>query len=210
MFLILLFKLLTQFPFVCFLSISILSLLPFSILSLLPLHHSFFLFRSTLCPPKIKTSSFITFCSTNGTYFCILFHTTTCFFLNNAFYKLAKNNFLSLSSNLSYPDNFRNNYYIAGLDLENSKKGGVSQALFFQIVFLSLSHFSILPLLPFSILSLLPFLISPSLSTIPICSSDQFSVLLFMFHSVSLLSQAPLACGSSALPSIVYKIYFIM
>ena len=32
--------------------------------------------------------------------------------------------------------------------------------------------------LPFSILSLLPFLISPSLSSIPSCSSDQFSVLL--------------------------------
>ena len=57
------------------------------------------------------------------------------FFLNNAFYKLAKNNFLSLSSNLSYPENFRNNYYIAGLDLENSKKGGVSQALFFKLSF---------------------------------------------------------------------------
>ena len=39
MFLILLFKLLTQFLYVSFLSISILSLLPFSILSLLPLHH---------------------------------------------------------------------------------------------------------------------------------------------------------------------------
>ena len=39
-----LFKLLTQFPFISFLSISILSLLPFSILSLLPLHHPFFLF----------------------------------------------------------------------------------------------------------------------------------------------------------------------
>ena len=43
-FLILLFKLLTRFPFVSFLSISILSLLPFAILSLLPLHHPFFLF----------------------------------------------------------------------------------------------------------------------------------------------------------------------
>ena len=44
MFLILLLKLLTQFPFVSFLSISILSLLPFSILSLVPLPHPFFLF----------------------------------------------------------------------------------------------------------------------------------------------------------------------
>ena len=74
MFLILLFKLLTPF-----LSISILSLLPFSILSLLPLHHPFFLFWSILCPPKIKTSIYyILF--TNGTYFCILFHTMTFFF----------------------------------------------------------------------------------------------------------------------------------
>ena len=70
MFLILLFKLLTQFPFVSFLSISILSLLPVSILSLLPLPHPFFLFWSILCLPKIKTSNFITFCFTNG-----LFHT---------------------------------------------------------------------------------------------------------------------------------------
>ena len=29
---------------------------------------------------KIKTSNFITFCFTNGTYFCILFHTMTYFF----------------------------------------------------------------------------------------------------------------------------------
>ena len=65
-FLILLFKLLTQFPF---LFISILSLLPFPIFSLLPLHHPFFLFWSILCPPKIKTLSFIAFCFTNGTYF---------------------------------------------------------------------------------------------------------------------------------------------
>ena len=48
MFLILLFKLLTQLPFVSFLF----SLLPFSILSLLPLPHPFFLFWSILCLPK--------------------------------------------------------------------------------------------------------------------------------------------------------------
>ena len=57
---------------------------------------------------------------------------------------------------------------------------------------------SIPSLLPLSILSLLPFLISPSLSTIPSCflinclSKDKH----FMFHSVSLHFQAPLACGS--------------
>ena len=135
MFLILFFKLLTPF-----LSISILSLLPFSILSLLPLHHPFFLFWSILCPPKIKTSIYyILF--TNGTYFCILFHTMT-FFFNNAFYKLKQTKILCLSSNLSYPEDLKKQW------------------------------------LPFSILSLLPFLISPSLSSIPSCSSDQFSVLL--------------------------------
>ena len=47
---------------------------------------------SILCPPKIKTSSFPTFCFTNGTLFCILFHTMT-YFLNKAFYKLVKNKF---------------------------------------------------------------------------------------------------------------------
>ena len=62
-------KFLIQFPFVSFLSISILSLLSFSILSLLPLPHPFVLFWSILCLPKIKSSSFITFCFTNGTFF---------------------------------------------------------------------------------------------------------------------------------------------
>ena len=61
---------------------------------------------------------------------------------------------------------------------------------------------------PFLILSLLPFLISPGLSSIPSCSSDQLSVLLrdkhFMFHSVSLFSQAPLARGSRALPCVLF------
>ena len=94
-----------------------------------------------LCPPKIKTSTYyILF--TNGTYFCILFHTMTYLFFNNAFYKLEKTKFLCLSSNLSYPEDLKKQW------------------------------------LPFSILSLLPFLISPSLSSIPFCSSDQFSVFL--------------------------------
>ena len=131
MFLILLFKLLTPF-----LSISILSLLPFSILSLLPPT-----LLSLLINPKIKTSIYyILF--TNGTNFCILFHTMTFFFRLNAFYKLKQTKFLCLSSNLSYPEDLKKQW------------------------------------LPFSILSLLPFLISPSLSSIPSCSSDQFSVLL--------------------------------
>ena len=162
MFLILLFKLLTQFPFVSFLSISILSLLPFSILSLLPLHHSFFLFWSILCPPKINTTSFITFCFTNGTYFCILFHTTTYFF-NSAFYKVVKTKFWCLSSNMSYPEDLKKQWL-------HCRVGWPS---FSYCLFVSL--FSILSLLPFSILSLHSFL---SLSAIPSCSSDQLSVLL--------------------------------
>ena len=66
---------------------------------------------------------------------------------------------------------------------ENEEDISATQATFMDprklIVVLSLSLFSIvLSLLPFSILSLLPFLISPSLSSIPSCSSDQFSVFL--------------------------------
>ena len=134
MFPILFSKLLTQFPFVYFLSISILSLLPFSILSPPSL-------LSILCPPKKKTSIYyIVF--TNGTYFCILFHTMTYLFLIMHSISLKKHKFLCLSSNLSYPENLKKEW------------------------------------LPFSILSLLPFLISPSLSSIPSCCSDQFSVLL--------------------------------
>ena len=72
MFLILLFKLLTQFPFVSFLSISIsFSLLPFSIslfsLSTIPSFSSDQFFKTSIY--------YILF--TNGTYFWILFHTMT-------------------------------------------------------------------------------------------------------------------------------------
>ena len=56
---------------------------------------------------------------------------------------------------------------------------------------------------PFLILPLLPFLLSPSLSSIPSCSSDQFSVLLRQTLQVSLFSQAPLARGSRTLPSVL-------
>ena len=122
-----------------FFSLSLSSLCSLSQSSLLPLHHPFFLFWSILCPPKIKTSIYyIVF--TNGTYFCILFHTMTYLFFNNAFYKLEKTKFWCLSSNLSYPEPW-----------------GLEETM-----------------APFSILSLLPFLISPSLSSIPSCSSDQF------------------------------------
>ena len=130
MFLILLLKLLTQFPFVSFLFISISQPSLFS-LSTIP---SF----SILCPPKIKTSIYYTMA-----HFCILFHTMTyLFFLIMHSISLKKTKFLCLSSILSYPDDLKKEW------------------------------------LPFSILSLLPFLISPSLSSIPSCSSDQFAVLL--------------------------------
>ena len=102
MFLILLFKLLTQFLSSLF-SLSLSSLCS---LSQLPLHHPFFLLLSILCPPKIETSIYyILF--TNGTYFCILFHTMTYLFFNNAFYELEKTKFLCLSSNLSYPEDLK-------------------------------------------------------------------------------------------------------
>ena len=123
-------------------------------------------------------------------------------FLNNAFYKLVKTKFWCLSSTLR---TWRNNGYITGSDLEILIKGGSLRPYFFSnCLFVS---FSIPSLLPFSILSLLPFLISPSLSTIPSCflinclSYDKH----FMFHSVSLLSQAPLARGSCALPSVLFN-----
>ena len=60
-------KFLIHFPFVSFLAISILSLLPFSILILLlsPIPS----FSSDQFFVLIKTSSFITFCFTNGTFF---------------------------------------------------------------------------------------------------------------------------------------------
>ena len=61
---------------------------------------------------------------------------------------------------------------------------------------------------PFLILSLLPFLISPSLSSITSCTSDQFSVLLRQRLRVSfssLFSQAPLARRSCALPSVLLR-----
>ena len=71
MFLILLFKLLTQFFFLFSLSLS--SLCSFSQSSLLSL--STISFFSSDCPPMVKTSSFITVCFTNGTYFAFCFTT---------------------------------------------------------------------------------------------------------------------------------------
>ena len=132
MFLILLFKLLTQFHFVSFLSISILSLLSF----LNPLSSPPSLL-SLLCLPKIKTSNFITFCFTNGTFFCILFHTMT--FFNNAFYKLVKTKFGCLSSNLSYPEDLKKQWLHRRVGFRNFNKGGggggLSGLLLFKLSF---------------------------------------------------------------------------
>ena len=140
MFLILLFKLLTQFPFVSF-SLSLSSLCSLSQSSLFSL--------STI--PSFSSDLFFVLLdkdfnllhSVNQWH--IFLHTVSHYdisFFNNAFYMLEKTTFLCLSSNLSYPE-----------DLKKQR-------------------------LPFSILSLLPFLIPPSLSSIPSCSSDQFSVIL--------------------------------
>ena len=68
-------KFLIHFPFVSFLSISILSLLPFSILSLLPLPHPFFLFWPILCLNKDFKFHYILFHKWH-IFFCILFHTS--------------------------------------------------------------------------------------------------------------------------------------
>ena len=83
-----------------------------------------------------------------------------------------------------------------------------SQLPFVSFSFLSLSTLFFLSLSLSSLSSLsqssLFFFSSFPLSTIPSLSSDQFSVLLckdFKFNSVSLLSEVPLARGSSALPS---------
>ena len=76
LFLILLFKLLTQFPFVSFLSISICSLSQSSLFSLSP---SFL----SLLIKSLSSSSFI----------CIILRSVShhdIYFLNNAFYKLVK------------------------------------------------------------------------------------------------------------------------
>ena len=173
-------------------------LLPFSIFSLLPLPHPFFLFWSILCLPKIKTSNFITFCFTNGTFFCILFHTMT--FFNNAFYKLVKTKFWCMSSNLSCPEDLKKHWLHRRVGSRNSNKGWSLRPSFSSNYLL----------VSFSILSLLLFLISPSLSTIPSCflinclSKDKH----FMLHSVNLLSQAPLARWSCALPSVLFFYVF--
>ena len=149
-----------------------LSLLPFSILSLLPLPHPFFLFWSILCF-KIKSSSFITVCFTNGIFFCILFHTMTYFF-NNAFYKLVKTNFDAWAPTCHTLRTWRNNGYIAGLDLEILIKGGLSGPPSVQIVFLSLS---LSPLCYLSQSSLF------SLSSFPLASLP--SLLALLINSLS-------------------------
>ena len=88
---------------------------------------------------------------------------------------------------------------------QEKASGDVLPPLLSQLPFVSFSLLSF-SLVPFSILSLLAFLICPSLFTIPSFSSDQFSVLDFMFHSVSLLSEVLLTCGFSAVPSPCFKL----
>ena len=101
-----------------------------------------------------------------------------------------------------HPEDLKKQWLHCRVGSRNSNKGGSLRPSSSNCLFVS---FSIPSLLPFSILSLLPFLISPSLSTIPSCflinclSEDKH----FMFHSVSLLSQAPLARGSCALSSVL-------
>ena len=105
---------------------------PFSILSLLPLHHPFFLFWSILCPPKIKTTSFITFCFTPWLFFLIMH--SACknhiLMLDACQVLLAIVGVYSILLTLSCRSGCmedvsgsRNNGYIAGPDLENSCKG---------------------------------------------------------------------------------------
>ena len=157
-------KFLIQFPFVSFLSISIFSLhlLPFSILSLLPLPHPFFLFWSILCLPKIKTSSFITFCFTNGTFF-FAFCFTPWHFFNNAFYKLVKTKFDAWAPTCHTLRTWRNNGYIAGSDLALS--GSPLQIIFLPLSPLySLSQSSLFSLSSF-FLAFLPSILINSLSS---------------------------------------------
>ena len=75
-----------------------------------------------------------------------------------------------LSSNLSYPEDLKKQWLHCRVGSSSLRPSFSSNYLF--------TSFSIPSLLPFSILSLLPFLITPNLSTIPSCLSDQFSVLL--------------------------------
>ena len=103
-----------------------------------------------------------------------------------------------------HPEDLKKQWLHRRVGSRNSNKGGYLRPSFSSnCLFVS---FSIPSLLPFSILSLLPFLISTSLSTIPSCflinclSQDKH----FIFHSVSLFSQASLARGSCALPSVLF------
>ena len=84
-------KFLIHFPFVSFsLSLSSLySLSQSSLFSLSPIPS----FSSDQFFVLIQTSSFITFCFTNGTFFFAFCFTPCHIFFNNAFYKLVKTNF---------------------------------------------------------------------------------------------------------------------
>ena len=100
MFLILLFKLLTQFPFVCFVSISILSLLPFSILSSPSPQSLLSLLINSLSPLLHSIHQWHIFLHTVS-------HHDIIFFLIMHLVSLKKTKFLWLSSNLSYPKDLK-------------------------------------------------------------------------------------------------------
>ena len=142
-FLILLFKLLTQYPFHLF------SLYPYPLSSLFSLSD--------------MTSSFIAFCYSNGRYYCILFHTMTYFF-NNAILKLVKTKFCCLNSNLSYPEDLKKQWLLRRVGSSKCYKrgggGSLRPSFLSNCRFVSSLFSIILSLLPFLILSLLPFLIS--------------------------------------------------
>ena len=100
-------------------------------------------------------------------------------FFNNAFYKLVKTKFWCLSSTLR---TWRNNGYIAGLDLEILIRGGwgslgpsfSSNCLFvsFSIPLCSLSQSSLFSLSSFPLASIYhPFLLSDQLSVLKINTS---------------------------------------
>ena len=150
-------KFLFHFPFCLFLSISILSLLPFSILSLLPLPHPFFLFWSILCLDKDFKFLYILFHQWHIFFLHSVSHHDI-FFFNNAFYKLVKTNFDSWAPTCHTLRTWRNNGYIAGSDLALSGPP-------LQIIFLPLSLSPRYSLSQSSLFSLSSFLLAslPSL-----------------------------------------------
>ena len=143
MFLILLFKLLTQLPFVSFL----LSLLPFSILLFSSPPSLLSLLTNSLSPKIAKDLKFhyILF---HGTFFCILFHTMTFLIMHSI--SLQKPNF--------YAEDLKKQWLHRRFGSRNSNKGGgLSGPPSLQIVFLSLSLSPLCTLSQSSLFSLSSF-----------------------------------------------------